>query len=313
MGLPAEQKNGRSDPPGGAYGRTSILVRMAVLSWIVTILALGLFILFIIPYQESILIDRMEFAAEVVATSLDEVTVNSIVLEDYSRVVDHCMKVVRDRPSVLFLVITRNDGFSLLHTADTWSHQTLDGHWKLAGGSGSRASFVESDLVGEQVFQYTYPLRYTGIDWGWIHIGLSLEQFAADLRSIYVRTILLGVLCVLISSAVSLVFARRLNRPILQLDAVSRRVAAGDLDVRVDIDTNDEVGSLARSFNQMTHVLREAREELEERVDERTAELSDSNRRLQQEIAQRQQVEEALRESEEQYRDLVESINDVIY
>jgi PAS domain S-box-containing protein len=48
-------------------------------------------------------------------------------------------------------------------------------------------------------------------------------------------------------------------------------------------------------------------------VHERTAELASANQLLQQEISERQRTEAALRSSEEQYRHLVENINDVIY
>ena len=47
---------------------------------------------------------------------------------------------------------------------------------------------------------------------------------------------------------------------------------------------------------------------LEELVGERTANLEDANQRLQHEIAERQQAEEALRASEERFRNIVESI-----
>ncbi|MBD2651853.1 PAS domain S-box protein [Nostoc foliaceum] len=63
---------------------------------------------------------------------------------------------------------------------------------------------------------------------------------------------------------------------------------------------------------QAKEVLRQANEELEQRVAERTAELVMSNVLLQQEITERQRVEVALRQSEHLYRQLVESQTDII-
>ena len=59
--------------------------------------------------------------------------------------------------------------------------------------------------------------------------------------------------------------------------------------------------------------LRRARDELEMRVQERTAELTAANRQLQREIAEHRRTEEALRESERRYRLVAENVTDVIW
>lgn len=63
---------------------------------------------------------------------------------------------------------------------------------------------------------------------------------------------------------------------------------------------------------QVEEALRQATDELEKRVAERTAELSQANVLLQQEINERQRAEEALQQSEKLYRQLVESQFDLI-
>src|SRR5215471_14719074 len=65
--------------------------------------------------------------------------------------------------------------------------------------------------------------------------------------------------------------------------------------------------------NQAEQALQAYQQHLEQVVQERTAELAAANQLLQREVAERQRTEVALRDSEEQYRHLVENINDVIY
>ena len=65
-------------------------------------------------------------------------------------------------------------------------------------------------------------------------------------------------------------------------------------------------------IKQAEQELERYREHLEEIVKERTAELSQSNARLEQEIAERTQAERALRVSEQQYRLLAENVKDGI-
>ena len=84
----------------------------------------------------------------------------------------------------------------------------------------------------------------------------------------------------------------------------------------------DEHGQIIKWFGTATDIddqkraeegLLSTRAELEERVRERTAALASANSELMLEIQERKQMEAALREGEQKYRDLFENANDIIY
>ena len=89
----------------------------------------------------------------------------------------------------------------------------------------------------------------------------------------------LGIIFAVIAS---LWIAARISRPIEELARAAGQVAAGNWETRVDIRTLDEVGDLARSFNNMTRQLSDQRERLVQT--ERVAAWRELARRLAHEL-----------------------------
>jgi PAS domain S-box-containing protein len=117
-----------------------------------------------------------------------------------------------------------------------------------------------------------------------------------------------------------LVSVRNFARPIVKLTTTAQYIARTGEMAKIGMSQNpDEVGQLSQAFDGMIGKLesaegelREAREDLENRVTIRTSELTDANALLKNEITQREQVEQALRESELKYRHLVQGATTII-
>ncbi len=80
----------------------------------------------------------------------------------------------------------------------------------------------------------------------------------------YITFILMTLLILFSAIWLGFYMARGITVPIQQLVAGTRRVAEGDLNVKVNLDTGDEIGFLVDSFNTMTDQLRTSRKTLEE-------------------------------------------------
>ncbi len=79
------------------------------------------------------------------------------------------------------------------------------------------------------------------------------ERFLTTLRYILLVTILAAVVTSLL---VSVFLARRMSGPIRDMEQVTQRIAAGDLDVRLSDYPPDEIGRLAESINHMAERLK---------------------------------------------------------
>ncbi|MDQ1266046.1 MAG: Histidine kinase [Bacteroidota bacterium] len=242
--------------------RRSIFFRTAFYSWILIFMTLMIYVIATLPYQQNIITERMKSEAKDIATSIGQVTSTAIITEDYSFAVEHCMKVVTESHSILYVVITKKDGFSLIHTAKLWRQDNLSGIWTPKQEEINQNMFVNSDIVNKEVFQFTHLFSYSGIDWGWIHIGLSLDKFNSDVNNIYRRTFILAIICIIIGFVGSMYFTLKLIRPIKILDKVTQDVAGGDLNARVYLSTGDELENLSLSFNKMTEALQNSQNDL---------------------------------------------------
>ncbi len=133
---------------------------------------------------------------------------------------------------------------------------------------------------------------------GWTLVAhQDLKESLAPVEAETRATVVLALVIVGLAAAVALGVAQVLATPITRLTAVAGQVAAGDLTAQAQIDSADEIGVLATTFNNMTAQLRQLVGTLEQRVADRTRALAASaevSRRLSTILDQKQLVSEVV-------------------
>ena len=148
-------------------------------------------------------------------------------------------------------------------------------------------------VQGERHFVDVVPWHDTyGLDWLLV-VSVPENAFMGQINANTRTTIALCLGALAVASALGVLTSRWIARPILRLNQVSESIASGNLDQTVGATNIRELNLLSRSFNYMAGqlcqsftALERSKEELEDRVEERTTALKETLEELQRTQAQ---------------------------
>lgn len=152
---------------------------------------------------------------------------------------------------------------------------------------------MKLDWQGESHFVHVTPWRdQHGLDW-LVVVSMPERAFMAQITANNRTTVLLCLAALGVATLMGVLTSRWISRSILRLNQASQAIAAGNLDQTLETGKIRELNTLAGSFNHMAGQLRElfmalekSNAELEDRVDQRTAELKTTLAELQRTQAQ---------------------------
>ncbi len=182
----------------------------------------------------------------------------------------------------------------------------------------STASLIHQALSGQEEI-YTDSVDYRqnpvlsvtrfveGPEWGLV-VKIDRQEAFANIQKFFLFawwTVLFFSFFIVL---VAIGWTRRFTYPIVRLSDIANQISHGRLQNKADESTADEIGLLALSFNKMTSSLLTTQQMLKNKLNE----LESINKRLHEEIKQRQQTEKLLREREEKLAITLNSIGDAV-
>jgi len=122
----------------------------------------------------------------------------------------------------------------------------------------SQSQQADFELNQQHYFVRVTPLQYSP-ELNWLAVTvIPRSDFATDSQQNIRMVLLISAATLLCSVGFSVLTARWLTRPILQLNAAAKRLAKGDFETPIASDRSDELGELSRSFDEMSLQLQSA-------------------------------------------------------
>ena len=205
-----------------------------------------------------------------------------------------------DQTHIIHAAVYRTHAVSGSETAE--QEVFVGYHRDKAGNRFPQINKTTADFWGEESTWIIRPISQNNIEIGAIFIERTLSD--VDNRFKRYAGMAFGVagVGVFVTMIGALWFQSSLTRPILELSSTANAIASNkDFSVRARKFSEDELGDLTDVFNDMlttvdkaARVLKESNEEMEQRVERRTGQLTQANQNLVEEAKERVRAEEKL-------------------
>ena len=108
-----------------------------------------------------------------------------------------------------------------------------------------------------------------------LRLALPLSLVTASRAGVHRVMLGGGLVALVVAFAIGLFVARRVTRPVVEMQAIARRMSEGDFTARAPVRSPDEIGTLGRALNAMAARLREKIQDLEQEQAKATAILDE--------------------------------------
>jgi methyl-accepting chemotaxis protein len=204
----------------------------------------------------------------------------------YDTYLDGAIQSIEDQiqkdPEVVFAVLVDKNGYLPTHNTN-FSHKTRDYTKNRTkrlfndpvGLKAAQNTNLEAPLkqvykrdTGETMWDVSYPVTVKGQHWGGFRIGFSIDKMDKKVAAVTTRTIISMCLIVLTIIGIILLISGRISGPLKRAASVMAEVADNlDLNKRLEVRSEDEVGKMGRSFNFLMETFANAFKQMQEATD----------------------------------------------
>ena len=182
---------------------------------------------------------------------------------------------------IVYIFVTNSEDRVLVHTFSGGFPVELKGANPLPEGEKSNVRLLETNEGF--VYDVTVPILVNNERIGLVRIGISEMGIRRTINKTSGIMVAIIFLAIIISIFIGLWFSGLVTKPVKELHEATLRMMKGDLDVRVEIKTGDEIQSLGEAFNLMAAELKDYHANLTEKVRSATENLSRANKELEEE------------------------------
>jgi signal transduction histidine kinase len=251
----------------------NISLRTRLALWVIILLfAQMMLVLFVIQRQEVIAIEEEQTQRGlVIANSIIQENLPLIIRWDY----DALKENVEIQTAEQLVYIIFYDRFNLPMVGNEFilafddiyqiSNLSIDLQSREPNIQPRRLVDAEQNPL-VNVLELEVPIFYPDDPrrWGSVKLGLSLEEMQAEVKRTSMLLLGIGVLGLLIGIIGAAWITRRITTPLQKLVEGTKHISRGDFSLKIDIESQDEIGNLARSFNEIRRQLQLLQKRMED-------------------------------------------------
>ena len=111
--------------------------------------------------------------------------------------------------------------------------------------------------TSKKIFNSKIDIKYSGQIYGTVYFGLNTEFLEKAQEELFSQSLIIALIEIFLTIILSLSIGYYLTKHLITLTEAARKIASNNLDIKIDIKSNDELGILARAFNTMIEKIKE--------------------------------------------------------
>jgi serine phosphatase RsbU (regulator of sigma subunit) len=232
-------------------------------------LAMTLLALFVLHESRQALLQEATRRGLIIGRNLADYSASAVLQKDSLPAFQFTKDALNDDAMVHALLTDENGVILAIRSASGNPPARTGAVWKPLQGEPLRMEGVpptvqvvetEDPESGDPVLAFAFPVIMAEIQVGNAYIALSQAKIRKAVQETTLKVVVLSVALVALALLAAFLLANFIVQPLQRLTRGALAVGAGDLDAAVKVDSRDELGVLARSFNAMTAGLKQAQQ-----------------------------------------------------